>query len=149
MTAFMLVYIYDSFSESVHFAVFVCGCSYACVCLSLRLCMHTGGDASVMVSLYLSVYVGGWDFCQHDPFAWSRLNLSCWNQTAVKNPDDSVFSFLASATHVWLHNYFFPFLSSLLHHWCGSAGEAQGQIQFLDDHGSLSLNLADSIKSSK
>lgn len=76
--------LYDSFSEFVHFAAFVCGCAHACVCLFLRLCMHTGVYESTMANLFPSVCVGGWDFSQHDLFAWSGLNISCWTQTAVK-----------------------------------------------------------------
>lgn len=117
------------------------------VCLSLWLCMHTGVYASIMASLFPSVCVGGWDFCQHGPFAWSGLNLSRWTQTAVRNTTQCFLSW--HPQHTSDYTIMFFFLSSFLHHWCGWASEAPGQIQFLADHGSLSLNLADSINSSK
>lgn len=82
---FVYACLYDSFSEFFHFAVFVCSCRHACVCVYLlRLCMHTWVYVSIMASLLPSVCVGGWDFHQHNHFAWSGLNLRCWTQTAVK-----------------------------------------------------------------
>lgn len=130
-----------------------CVCLWLCtsVCLSLRLWMRTGVYASTMASLFPSVCVGGWDFCQHDLFARSGVNLSCWtSRLQWKTQTTQCFlSWQLQHTSDYTIMFFFSFLSSLLHHWCGSASQAPGQIQFHDHHGSLSLSLTDSIKSSK
>lgn len=125
----LYLYIYDSFSEFVHFAVFVCGCThvrvFACVYLCGCACIQECMRALWQVYSPLFVWVGeifvsiiplhgpGWTWAVEPRLRWKTQ--------------------LASTAHVWLHSYrFFSFLSTLLHHWCGSESEAPGQIQFLD-----------------
>lgn len=103
--------VYDSFSEFVHFAGFVCDGALVCVCvcLSLQLCMHTRVYASIMASLFPSVCVGVCNFCQHDPFARSELNLSCWTQTAVKKTTQCFLSWHLQRTSDYTIMVFFVF----------------------------------------
>lgn len=147
-----MLYIYESFLEFVNF-LHVCLCPWVCVCMCV--CIYLCGYACLWSCKHYGKFIP-LCLCGWVRFSSARFLCMIRAKPDLFNPDSSeklrrlrVFFLGVCETRLITQLCFVFFLSSLLHHWCGSVSKEPGQIQFLNDHASLSLNSADSIKSSK
>lgn len=78
----------------------VCVCVYLCGYECVQECMRA------LWQVYSPLFVWEGEILSTRSLCTVRAKPEPLNlQTSVKNSDDSVFSFLASAMHIWLHNY--------------------------------------------
>lgn len=135
VTVFMLVYMTHFLSLFILLCLFVAVHMHMCVFILAAL--HAYRSVCELYGKFIPLCLRRWV-----RFSSAQTLYMVWAKPELLNPDCSLkkkkktiqcfpswhLQYTSNCTIVY-----FSFLSSLLHHWCGSSSEAPGQIQFLDD----------------